>query len=268
MTENRASARGAELASALLDNDALYDLLQRLTRLARHTVAGSHSASITVQEDGRFRTTNSSGPDAQEIDDAQYRDGDGPCLQAIRSSTQLEAEVSETADRWPGFTEEARRAGVRSVLSTAFTGADDKALGALNVYSNDIGGFGAVEKRTTELIGEQAAVLVGCTLALASSNELNQQLAQAVESRDIIGAAKGILMERQKVSRDQAFDILRRASQRENRKLRDLAGDLVTRVERGTHAVPDGDQHGDQHGDQDGDGDGDRHRDRHRGELR
>jgi len=221
----------ARLAGALLDNDALDDLLQRLTVLARQTVSGSHAASVTVADNGRYRTANSSGPDALAIDEAQYREGDGPCLSAIRTLEQLEVDVDDAADRWPSFADEAKRVGVRRVLSTPFGAESDLPRGALNVYSNLGGRFGAAERRTLDLIGEQAAILVRYSLALLSSNRLNDQLRRAVESREIIGAAKGILMERQRCTRDQAFDILRRASQRENRKLRDLAEDLVLRVE-------------------------------------
>lgn len=219
------------LASALFDNDALHDLLQQLTLLARHTVPASHALSITVAENGRYRTSNSSGPDALALDEAQYRDDDGPCLQAIRGAQQVSADVSGTTDRWPAFAAEAGRAGVRSVLSTPFAGADEDVLGALNIYTDKDRGFDAADKRTAELIGDQAALLVRSSLALVSSNQLNDQLAQAVESREIIGEAKGILMERQGCTRDEAFEILRRASQRENRKLRDLAEELVERVE-------------------------------------
>lgn len=80
-------------------------------------------------------------------------------------------------------------------------------------------------------MGEHAAILVSNALALVDAAQLNDQLRQAVDSRELIGVAKGIFMERQSCTRDEAFDLLRRASQRENRKLRELAEELVERVE-------------------------------------
>ncbi len=230
-TSSPTSDRVVGLAGALLDDDVLHDLLQRLTVLANHTVSGAHSVSITVSENGRYRTSNSTGPVALAIDEAQYRGDDGPCLEAMRSTRQLRIEVGETHDRWPRFDEEATKAGVTGVLSTPLIRTGEEAVGALNIYVRDGASFRPGDERTAQLIGEHAAILVERALALLSSTRLNDQLRQAVATREIIGEAKGILMESQHCTRDQAFDILRRASQRENRKLRDLAEELVLRVE-------------------------------------
>jgi hypothetical protein len=89
-------------------------------------------------------------------------------------------------------------------------------------------GFADADMRIAQLLGGHAAILVGYALACT---ELNDQLRQAVATREVIGTAKGILMQSQSCSRDEAFDILRRASQRQNRKLRDIAEELVERVE-------------------------------------
>ena len=230
-TSGATSDRVVGLAGALLDDDMLHELLQRLTVLANHTVAGAHSVSITVAEDGRYRTSNSSGPVALAIDEAQYRGDDGPCLEALRSTRQVRTGVGERHGRWPRFDEEAAQAGVTSVLSTALTRSGEGAVGALNIYAREAAAFGPHDERTAQLISEHAAILVERTLALLDSARLNDQLRQAVATREIIGEAKGILMESQHCTRDQAFDILRRASQRENRKLRELAEELVLRVE-------------------------------------
>jgi GAF domain-containing protein len=225
------SDRVVGLAGALLEDDVLHDLLQRLTVLATHTVASAHSVSITVAEDGRYRTSSSSGPEALAIDEAQYRGDDGPCLEAMRSTRQLRAAVGGHDGRWARFEEEATKLGVTGVLSTPLVLSGKAAVGALNIYAREGASFGPADARTAQLIGEHAAILVDRALALLSSTRLNDQLRQAVATREIIGEAKGILMESQSCTRDQAFDILRRASQRENRKLRELAEELVLRVE-------------------------------------
>lgn len=238
-TSDANSDRVVGLAGTLLDDDVLHDLLQRLTVLANHTVTGSHSVSITVAEDGRYRTSNSTGPEALAIDEAQYRDDDGPCLEALRSTRQLQVAVGTRQDRWPRFEGEATKLGVTTVLSTPLMRSDHEAVGALNIYAREASTFGPGAERTAQLIGEHAAILVERALALLSSTRLNDQLRQAVATREIIGEAKGILMESQHCTRDQAFDILRRASQRENRKLRELAEELVLRVEaRGRKPAP------------------------------
>ncbi|HWC09619.1 MAG TPA: GAF and ANTAR domain-containing protein [Acidimicrobiales bacterium] len=235
MGDNNTSGATTEgvvgLAGALLDDEELHSILQRLTQLAQHGVATSRSASITVVQDGRYRTANSTGPEALAIDEAQYQESAGPCLEAIRSDRQLDVVVEEQRDDWPRFAQEALEAGVVGVLSTPLARAPGEVVGALNIYAGEAGGFGPADRRTAQLIGGLATILLARSLALLDSSRLNDQLRQALATREIIGEAKGILMESQSCTRDQAFDILRRASQRENRKLRDLANDLVERVE-------------------------------------
>lgn len=221
----------AGLVAAVLDDDALHQLLQKLTGLAHHTIRGFHSASITVLEGGNHRTTNSTGPVAVTVDNAQYRGNGGPCLEAIRTSRQVQIVVQESAARWPIFAEEATRAGIASVISTPLGGTGNGAVGALNIYVSNGSHIEEGDLRTAELLGEQASILVDRALVLAGANQLNEQLRQALATREVIGEAKGILMQSQNCTRDQAFDILRRASQRENRKLRELAEELVLRVE-------------------------------------
>jgi GAF domain-containing protein len=229
---SRSASEGvAGFGGALLDDDELHDVLQRLTLLARQTVGDSQSASITVVDDGRYRTSNSTGPEALAIDEAQYKQDDGPCLEATRSRRQLQVAVADTRDQWPRFQEEARQAGIVGTLSTPLVREPGDAVGALNIYVGDDGGFQPADRETAQLIAAVAAILVSRSLALRDSTRLNDELRQAVATREIIGEAKGILMEAQGCNRDEAFDILRRASQRENRKLRDLAEELVLRGE-------------------------------------
>jgi len=232
--------RAVGLAGAVLDDDALDGLLQRVVVLALHTVATAHSVSITVVDNGRYRTCNATADEAVAIDDAQYERDEGPCLHALRTAVQVQITVEAEMARWPVFAEKAREMGIASVLSTPLVMNPGEAIGALNIYARDDGGFPEHDIRTATVLGEHAAILVGNALALIGATHLNEQLRVALASREIIGEAKGIIMERQSCTRDEAFDILRRASQRENRKLRDLAEELVTRVEARRRDTPPG----------------------------
>lgn len=219
------------LGGLVLDDEMLRQLLQKLALLALHAIEAAGSVSITIVEAGHYRTTNCTGPEALAIDEAQYADDTGPCLEAIRSNRQLKVGVDDMGHVAHRFCQEARRANVGLVLSTPLVGSGGEAIGAMNVYVRQGGDVDDKQARSVLLIAENAAVLIGYAFALMSSAQLNDQLRQAVATRELIGAAKGILMQSQKCTRDEAFDILRRASQRENRKLRDVAEDLVTRVE-------------------------------------
>lgn len=234
------SAPVLAFGGAILDDDALRELLQKLALLADHAIHGAQAVSVTVVEDGQYRTINSTGPEALAMDEAQYRENNGPCLIAIRAGDQLKVRIDELEGQACEFVEEAKRANVGEVISTPLVAGLGEAMGALNVYVNEGAMVGDDDTRTAQLIADNAAILVGYAFALTNSNQLNDQLREAVASRDIIGAAKGILVHSQACTRDQAFDILRRASQRENRKLRDLAEELVLRAEarasRGTEA--------------------------------
>jgi GAF domain-containing protein len=219
------------LGGALLDDDALDRLLQQVVLVARQAVAGASSVSITVADGGRYRTSNSTAEEALAIDQAQYDEDDGPCLQALRSGRQVEVRVGSDAETRSLFDQKAQELGVRSILSTPLVPRRGAPVGALNIYTHEGDGFNRSATESATVLGQHAAILFGNALALSSATRLNEQLRQAVASREIIGEAKGILMERQGCTREEAFDVLRRASQRENRKLRDVAEELVLRVE-------------------------------------
>lgn len=230
--------RSLGLGGAVLDGRALDDVLQSVVELARHAITGAHTVSITVTDGGAYRTSNSTDSGALAIDEAQYTAQDGPCLEGIKTARQQQAAIDAMDVRWPLVAEKARELGVAGVLSTPLLVDGGAAMGALNVYASETARFGEQELRTAGLISQHAAKLVANAVALLSATQLNDQLREAVASREIIGEAKGILMERESCSRDTAFDMLRRASQRENRKLRELAEELVARVESRTRERP------------------------------
>ncbi len=213
----------------VLGEESVEELLDRVVQLAAATVPSAHSVSISVAQDGRVHTANSSGPEALVLDRAQYNEGTGPCLDAIEG-TQVEADIVDGGRPWPQLQAKAAELGVQKVLSTPLR-VQDRKLGALNIYSRARSEFTDAEKHMARLFGDQAAVLLANAFTLISSVEMTEQLKVALASREIIGEAKGILMQQQTCTREEAFDILRRASQRENRKLRDLAETLVLAVE-------------------------------------
>lgn len=218
-----------KLGGVVLGEETVEQLLERVVHLAAASVPSAHSVSISVVRDGRVHTANSSGPEALELDRAQYDEGSGPCLDAIEG-TQLEADLRQERERWPEVSVRAAELSVKKVLSTPLT-VRDRRLGALNIYSRTDSPFSDTEKHVARLFADQAAVLLANAFTLLGSVELGDQLRAAPASREVIGEAKGILMQQQSCTRDEAFDILRRASQRENRKLRELAESLVRVLE-------------------------------------
>jgi GAF domain-containing protein len=217
-----------QLGSVLLGEDSVEEILDLVVRVAAMTVS-AQSASITVSRDGHAYTANTSGPQAMELDQVQYDTGTGPCLEALGGS-QVEADLMLEEGHWRRLADAASALGIRYVLSTPLA-VRDRTLGALNIYSQSASRYTADQKRSAILLAQQAAVLLVNAFALMDSLEVSDQLRGALASREVIGEAKGILMQQQSCTRDQAFDILRRASQRQNRKIRELAESLVLAVE-------------------------------------
>jgi len=228
----------ARMAGILLTEDTLDVVLERVVSLAKQTVPAVTAASVTLHQNGRGRTSNYTDDTALALDHHQYEAERGPCLEAIETNSVVSALLAEQHDRWPGFVEASLACGVQSVLSTPLS-VKAEPLGALNLYSNENRLFDDHERSLAAQFAQQAAVVLANTLAYTSATRLNDELRQAVETREVIGQAKGIIMAQRRCTRDEAFDVLRRASQRTNRKLRDIAAELVTSVERSGPAPGD-----------------------------
>jgi GAF domain-containing protein len=165
-------------------------------------------------------------PTAGDLDAAQYRSDKGPCLQAYSLRQVVRGTVPECADHWPEFTAAAAKAGVRSVLAVPLV-ASDRPLGALNLYSKTAESYDETDEETAALFSEQAAVACANAEVYWRTYSLTEHLREALESRDVIGQAKGILMVRRSCTPDVAFEALRKASQHRNIKLRSVAEQVV-----------------------------------------
>jgi GAF domain-containing protein len=210
----------AEVARSLLSQEDVQHTLQKIVDLAVETIDGCDHAGITFLK-GKLPSTPASSNDVPpKVDAIQYETGEGPCLDAIRHQ-----EVYQTGDlgqerRWPSFASRAQReTGVTSMLSFRLFVAGDT-LGALNLYSKAHDAFDDEDRTVGSVFAAHAAIALSSALH-------DEQMEEALRSRDIIGQAKGMLMAREGVSADEAFDMLRRASQRLNVKLRDLASGMV-----------------------------------------
>ncbi len=196
--------------------------LSMTCRLAVEHIPGCEHASVSLLSRGIMRTAGATSELASRLDELQYSSGEGPCIDAMRGRDVVRVDDLPTDPRWPTFGPAAAEAfGVRSVLAYRLY-AGDRTMGALNLYSSQPAAFDGGE-RTADL-GFLFASHAGVALAGAQALE---GLRAALESRETISVAMGILMARQQVTRAQAFDVLRRASQRENIKLREIAARIA-----------------------------------------
>jgi len=193
--------------------------LQAITNAARDAVPGADSVSISLAVGRRVEARAATDELPREIDDLQTRMGEGPCLDALRDHTTVRVEDFAHELRWPRFAAAAREHGVGSSISfQLFVDRDD--LGALNVYSRQPHAFGAEAEVVGTILASHASIALS-----AAQQERNLRL--AVDARDLIGQAKGILMERHRLTAAQAFQVLVRTSSLTNRKLVALAAELT-----------------------------------------
>ena len=217
------------LQSLLLSFDDVSALLEEVAILAA-AVTPNSSCGITLRRDGQPLTAASSDQRAMVMDETQYQALGGPCLHAMESGEPVV--ITHVADdpRWPAYMTRARQHGLACSLSLPL-GGDDQTLGALNLYGFDgVDVFRGEQRRRCELFAAQASGAMRLATRKTKEAVLRTQLEQAIASRTVIDQALGILMAQQRCTSDQAFALLRLRSQSSQRKLRDIAAELVTRV--------------------------------------
>ncbi len=220
------SAVVRELAGVVLGADPLEAVLDLVVSLARETLPGAKDVSVTVGDGDVLTTQHATSEDAVVLDHVQYGNGDGPCVASVREGRPQNVDIEAMTTRWPEFAEAARDRGVARVLSVPLQ-ARGATVGALNLYAANPDAFGPEEETRARLFAHHAAVVVANAAAYASAEARTAQLLEALESRDVIGQAKGIVMVRERCSPEEAFDVLRQVSQRTHRKLRDVAQEVA-----------------------------------------
>jgi len=220
----------AAVSRTLMAEDGLDDVLARVAELAVDTIPNCEHCGVMLIEGGDVRTAGVSDQLPCEVDAIQIETGEGPCLEAMEEHAVFEIADMRTEIRWPDFAARASaETPVRSMLS--FRLFDDRrTVGALNLYAKELKAFDQSDHQVGGVFAAYAA------LALTNAREV-EGLRHGLESRTVIATAKGMLMAREGISDDEAFAILRRASQRMNVKLRDVA----QRIVEGNNPVPESD---------------------------
>ncbi|MGY1601915.1 GAF and ANTAR domain-containing protein [Geodermatophilus sp. SYSU D00815] len=216
-----------ELSRVVLAGRGLDDVLGEITDLARRSIPGAESTSITLIRGDKGFTAAHSGEMALVADELQYAQGYGPCLDAGRGNVVLRIDDVSTETRWPDYVSRVQEVGVRSSLSVPLP-YQGSSIGALNIYSSQPAAFATPDSLEAGLdVAEAIAVAVVNADAHAQLGEQARHMRVAMDSRAVIEQAKGVLMAQRHIDADQAFEVLREASQRYNRKLRDIATGIV-----------------------------------------
>lgn len=220
------------LSGFLVGEETPRAALLRIAQLGEAAVPGAEATGLTlVDENGRAQTAVFTSEKAPEVDQVQYDEGDGPCLHAYQQRVPVRIDSNHTDSRWPSFSAQAADRGVLSSLSIPLM-IEDRPLGAINFYGFVEGAFSEADEGVASGFAAQAAIVVANAQAYWGAHARSLNLDEAMRSRAVIEQAKGIIMARSGMSPEGAFDVLVRASQQENRKLRAIAAELVDRAQR------------------------------------
>jgi len=217
-----------QLGDLLLGAQPLTETLHVVARLAASVIPGVDEVCITLIDttDGTH-TTAFSGSLAATLDERQYAKGFGPCLAAAHSGGVVRVDDTTAERSYPDFAAVARRKEVSSALGMSLP-ILDTAQGAVGLYR--INGDGPINGEA-EAVATSFTTAAGITLANASRIDSLQrhvaQLNNAILSREVIDLAKGIIMQLRRCDPEEAFRLLTKQSQRTNRKLRDIATEMV-----------------------------------------
>lgn len=216
-----------ELSTTLTSGAEMADILDRVVQLVQKYVPGVEQSSITLIRGSKAATAASTGPLPIALDEIQYEQGYGPCLDAGRTDSVMHIADMAIEQRWPAYTPLAVQHGVHSSLSLPLP-VENYLVGALNMYATRKGAF----DRSSMALGTALAAHITAALSFAETSHGHRlradNLARAMRSRDVIEQAKGMIMAQQKCSAEAAFQLLRKLSMDENIKLQDLAVSIVS----------------------------------------
>lgn len=227
-SEEKLSVALAHMSRELLAQDTVEHTLDRIIEHAVTLVDGcEHAGVLTLHgrrgetQSRQVETLSVTSDLVRQSDRAQAELDEGPCLDAAKHLEQVYriADMSSTEHRWPRYAPKARELGVGSMMGFLLYTEEDE-LGALDLYSSQPNAFTEHSELVGWLLASHAAVAF-------SSARLDAQLHSAIATRQHIGEALGIVMERYKISEDQAFEVLKRSSQHRNVKLREIAEQIT-----------------------------------------
>jgi GAF domain-containing protein len=217
------------LSDVLSQEEELDVILLRVCKQVVHAIPDTEMASVTLLRDAGPVTAAITDDQANEIDQAQYRTGQGPCLHAAESGQMVRIAVAEVQERWPHFAAAADGVGVASYLSAPLY-IDREYHGSLNLYGFRPHGYRSLDEAMLELYTTAAEAALQSARRYLQARKHAGHLQSALNSRATIDQAKGIVMGARRIPADEAFMLLVEHSQRENVKLRDLADRLVTNI--------------------------------------
>jgi hypothetical protein len=222
------------------DTDVVDGALRLVVALARATVGGADGVSVSLRRHGHLVTVAASDQTIADMDASQYATGEGPCVDASVNGRWFHAESLDTETRWPAFTPRAQALGISAILSSPLL-AEDRPVGALNIYSRTAMAFAPKDQELASVFATEASLVLTSAGVDVTDEQLSSRRNEALATRRVIAQAEGVIMERDGVEADEAYSMLCDCSRTSNRPLREWAEDVVAstqRPRRGTESEP------------------------------
>jgi GAF domain-containing protein len=209
----------ARLAVELHEEPGVEETVEAVLQFALQAVSCTHAGVVLSQRGGQLETVAVTDPLVEQSDQVQRDSGEGPLLEVITDRDTVLVPDTASDDRYPIWAPKVAALGLRSALSVRLH-ASGITLGVLQLFNTEPYAFEHDDDAVAHILARHASVAVASARQEAS-------LWQAIDARKLIGQAQGILMERFGIDGDQAFTVLRRYSQDNNIKLRDVAHRLI-----------------------------------------
>jgi GAF domain-containing protein len=219
----------AQLGRIRLGDTNLDGVLDQIAALAKRSIPGVADVSVTLVRGKGPHSAAFTGDLALALDETQYEQGHGPCLDAAASGGVFSVPDMSSETRWPELAQRALRAGCHSSLSIGLP-VHDGAVGALNIYALKPYAFDDDAVDLAQTFASYAGIALANAYLYDSTATLAEHMQKALENRAVIEQAKGIIMGDRRCTADEAFQILAKLSQDTNRKLKDVAAALVARA--------------------------------------
>ena len=216
----------AQMALRLHEESGVEQTVERVLEFALSAVGCSHAGVMLVHPGRTVETAAATDALVEKADQLQMETGEGPCLSVIFEHDSFRIADTATDDHWPLWSRRVAELGLRSMMSIRLA-TGGSTIGALNLFDAEPNRFDADDDAVAHILARHASI------ALSSARQ-ESNLWQAIDARKLIGQAQGMLMERFDLDADQAFAVLRRYSQDNNIKLRDVAQRLID-----TRRLPD-----------------------------
>jgi GAF domain-containing protein len=215
-----------QLGRLALREHTMQSFLQAVADLTKQVMPGKPEASVSLLVNDKPATVVYTGKLAMDCDESQYGRGYGPCLHAASTGELVEVANAQTETRWRDYMERAVEHGALGSLSVPLP-INEGVGGALNIYVRVPDAFDDDSRSVATRLAPYAGVAASNMYAYENARDMAENYQRALESRAVIDQAKGILMERYKLTADMAFQALARVSMQTNTKVRDVAKDLV-----------------------------------------